>query len=727
MAICQGSTSSAMGGSVGGSATGGTWSGGAGTWKNANDPANATYTASASESGIITLTLTTSGGSCGTKTATKTITVKNLPTISGTYTLCEGSSTTLIGSATAHATTPWTSANPSVATIDINGLITSVSSGTSVITYMNTDGCTKTETVTIYDSPSITTNITNNKCANDFNGKIEVVVTGGKPNFEYNWSTSTIGSSIITNNNNLSVQQGLFEEDGVDVYVKDANGCISNKIVGMKITSPAPLNLNNHFDTTRSCFETNTGTITINPQGGVPPYTYDWQGTGVLKTAQNQSLLSPGFYRVTVKDKNNCELPNFQIEVKSHPEIKIEAYTLVNPDCFTDLGKIVIDRIIPNVVYKYKIDQENFQDENAFRDLQADNEYLITVKNTATGCEYSKKIPIGSTKDRVSLSTSSFDFKDLSCSNKVASITYLNPKPGYTYFIENSTTPNASEIFDNLSPGNYKIVVKSKDNCTATSDLFVVNNVLYSAKPNSTQIKRLYCDGEKADKLVPTLNSSYVWYDQQGFLLNTNDKLYDGIYTVSNKEVGKCESEKVDIDVDLSRISLSIISVKSPTCNKSDGEITAKASNSIGNVKYVWMNTDSQVLSNNPKLTGIPEGYYILEATDEIGCKATTNPPINMTCSIPEIPQLVTPNGDGKNDTWIINYKSSYPRVKVQIYNRWGNLVYESQPYDDDWDGTSSVQNILGNKELPTGTYFYIIDKQSNGEDVESGYLELVK
>jgi uncharacterized protein (TIGR02145 family) len=77
-AINQGATSAAMGGSVGGGATGGTWSGGAGTWTNANNPSTATYTAGASETGSITLTLTTSGGSCGTTTATKTITVNSV-------------------------------------------------------------------------------------------------------------------------------------------------------------------------------------------------------------------------------------------------------------------------------------------------------------------------------------------------------------------------------------------------------------------------------------------------------------------------------------------------------------------------------------------------------------------------------------------------------------------------------------------------------------------------
>ena len=81
-AICQLVTSAAMTGSVAGGATGGTWSGGAGTWANPSNPSTAVYTASASESGSVTLTLTTSGGSCGTTTASKTITINPLPTIS---------------------------------------------------------------------------------------------------------------------------------------------------------------------------------------------------------------------------------------------------------------------------------------------------------------------------------------------------------------------------------------------------------------------------------------------------------------------------------------------------------------------------------------------------------------------------------------------------------------------------------------------------------------------
>jgi hypothetical protein len=99
-AICGGQTSAAMGGSVTSPATGGTWSGGTGTWTNNNSPANATYTAATGESGTITLTLTTTGGTCTQVTATKSIVVNALPVVNAgnDVSICNGNSTTLAAS-----------------------------------------------------------------------------------------------------------------------------------------------------------------------------------------------------------------------------------------------------------------------------------------------------------------------------------------------------------------------------------------------------------------------------------------------------------------------------------------------------------------------------------------------------------------------------------------------------------------------------------------------------
>ncbi|NLR90362.1 Ig-like domain-containing protein [Flammeovirga agarivorans] len=96
-------------------------------------------------------------------------------------------------------------------------------------------------------------------------------------------------------------------------------------------------------------------------------------------------------------------------------------------------------------------------------------------------------------------------------------------------------------------------------------------------------------------------------------------------------------------------------------------------------------------------------------------------------------PELViyssfTPNNDGINDYWHIKDIEFYPNNEVTIYNRWGNVVYNSNGYnnaDISWDGTNNG-NGAGNNVLPAATYFYKVDLK-DGSPVRSGYVVLAK
>jgi gliding motility-associated-like protein len=87
---------------------------------------------------------------------------------------------------------------------------------------------------------------------------------------------------------------------------------------------------------------------------------------------------------------------------------------------------------------------------------------------------------------------------------------------------------------------------------------------------------------------------------------------------------------------------------------------------------------------------------------------------------LPEIPNTFTPNGDGVNDTWDIKYLSSYPSTTVQVFNRDGNLVFNSNSYSTGWDGKYK------NKDLPVGMYYYIITAKQ-GELKYSGSVLIVR
>lgn len=69
--------------------------------------------------------------------------------------------------------------------------------------------------------------------------------------------------------------------------------------------------------------------------------------------------------------------------------------------------------------------------------------------------------------------------------------------------------------------------------------------------------------------------------------------------------------------------------------------------------------------------------------------------------------EFFSPNGDGHNDTFVIKNIEEFPINQLHVFNRWGEKVYEAEPYMNDWDGTVNTQNqVLGNT-VPDGTYFY--------------------
>jgi len=246
-AICQSATSSQMGGSFGGSATAGTWSGGAGTWSNASDPFAATYTAGASESGSVTLTLTTSGGNCGTTTASKTITVNQNPTANagGALTaICQSATSASMGGSVGGGATgglwsggagTWTNAgNPSTATFTAGAS----ESGSITLTLETSGGScgttTTTKTITVNEKPTADAGTNFTTCtgvANEIGNASGA--SGGTSPYTYSWSpTSNLSSSSIANPVATVTSNTTYT-----LTVTDANNCNSTSNIVITIGS----------------------------------------------------------------------------------------------------------------------------------------------------------------------------------------------------------------------------------------------------------------------------------------------------------------------------------------------------------------------------------------------------------------------------------------------------------------------------------------------------------
>ncbi|GAB1308423.1 zinc-dependent metalloprotease family protein [Urechidicola sp. KH5] len=103
------------------------------------------------------------------------------------------------------------------------------------------------------------------------------------------------------------------------------------------------------------------------------------------------------------------------------------------------------------------------------------------------------------------------------------------------------------------------------------------------------------------------------------------------------------------------------------------------------------------------------DGDGIINYYDEDSCEMIVN-------------EGFSPNNDGNNDTWIIENIELYPNNKVQVFNRWGTLVYEKVGYENTWDGVATKGSSNGDK-LPVGSYFYTLESNELGVPNVQGWL----
>jgi gliding motility-associated-like protein len=126
---------------------------------------------------------------------------------------------------------------------------------------------------------------------------------------------------------------------------------------------------------------------------------------------------------------------------------------------------------------------------------------------------------------------------------------------------------------------------------------------------------------------------------------------------------------------------------------------------STSGVSYAW--TPATALDNpvSPNPVSTPAGTvtYTVKVTTPQGCSVSDSVLITVLPGI-QIPDGITPNGDGKNDEWIISGIQLFPDCQVEVFNRWGESLFQSHGYKDRWNGTYK------GKPLPVGTYYYVID-----------------
>jgi gliding motility-associated-like protein len=152
------------------------------------------------------------------------------------------------------------------------------------------------------------------------------------------------------------------------------------------------------------------------------------------------------------------------------------------------------------------------------------------------------------------------------------------------------------------------------------------------------------------------------------------------------------------------------------------GNIGLNANGVVTGWTYSWEPAEFLDNSSITNPTATPDGttMFYVTVTDENGCTNTDSVLVEVTPGI-LFPDGISPNGDGINDTWIIDNIQLFEDAIVEVYNRWGQMLFQSAPgYPVPWDGR------FKGEDLPVGTYYYVI-YSDNFADPFTGPITIIR
>ena len=717
-----------------------------GTWMSSNTSVAtvgaSTGVVSGVSAGTSNITFTTAAG-C---TATTTVTVIVLSAITGTETVCQGSTTTLfdgVGGGT------WMSTITGIATIGLtSGVVTGITGGTTKITYTAGSGCYATAIVTVNPTSPISGNLS---ICQGFTTSLSDGITGGT------WYSTNPGVAAI---NSSGLVSG-FTAGTTTISYTAPTGCLMTVVVTVHPTPAAPVVVPPTY-----CQGSLANALSATPTTGLL-----WYGPGVTggtTFAPTPSTASPGVtnYYVTETSTFGCvsdsTIDPVTIIAKPAPPITRDSmYCQYSPTAALNLevdsaagsylnwysatggAALGAAPVPPNNVVTYPLGTTWY------------------VSQTVNGCE-SDKTPIKVTIVYLP-NFSILASKSWVCDHDTLTFQYISTTPlvsgtyqwaippGSTVVGGSATSTTIQVRFDTVYGAHmiYLTVGELNNMCT-TSDTLSVSVI---ALPSTTAyMKPDICLGDTVTLAVsnesPTA-SIFTWLVDGTPLANSNElnivaanSNSGGPYSVSWTDTGThvitiscttmqgCKSVPTYDTVDVHALPDALFTYK-PKNNSTlclEDSVLFTANNQAYNCSYLWQPEHFFNNDNKPEIWGkvdAEKSDIVLTVTDPYGCANSTTQQITpASCCTVLFPSAFTPNGDGKNDRYHPLFDgTSYHRFhSFRIVNRWGQTVFESADNTPSWDG-----NFNGVPQ-DIGVYYYFIKYDCGGNTIEQkGDLTLIR
>lgn len=498
--------------------------------------------------------------------------------------------------------------------LGINGQnISNIGAGNYSILLTDANGCTATSTTIVNQPPAIglTLNKQNSTCT-QANGQTTVVVSGGLPPYNYQWSPTGGFNSIAT-----GLPAGSYS-----VTVTDANACV---VTGSVLVNDNAGPTASILSTTNvSCFGGNTGAATVGVAGGIGPFTFSWQPTGQI--TQTAVGLTAGTYVVTVTDSSTgCQsLATTSPAITEPTDIQI-AVSKTDVSCFggNNGSAVAIASGGNSSTYSYTWQPGGTVGANL--PSASFGTYTVTVED-GNNCIKTKTVSINQPNALAVVITT---LTNVSCFGGANGSAVAGVTGGTTPYFYNWSSGSVASNAVGLGVGNLSVTVIDNKGCTASTTTVVSQPLLpLTVALTATAVN---CFGASdgiafANPSGGTAGYTYNWSPNTN-TLQTLSNVGAGPKLVIVTDANGCTANGFVTVNQPSAITATIVTTN-PTCGNSNGMLSAIVSGGNAPYTYTWNPTNS----NSPSIFNLAPGTYSINITDAKNCSAI------YTSSIVNIP-----------------------------------------------------------------------------------------
>jgi large repetitive protein len=586
-----------------GNPSGGTFSG--------NGIVGNTFNPTLAEAGVHTITYSFTDGNGCSNTSTQNVTVNPLPdaNFTGLDTLyCINSADDILTGFPVGGTFT----GPGITGNVFSATTAGVGNYTITYTFTDANGClgSFSRNTRVVGLPILTiSNIQDVSCYGETNGSVQLDGSGGSPSYTY----SIDGTIYTVINSYTGLSAGNYTG-----YITDFNGCVNT--ANFSIDEPDSISAVSITINPLNCTDS-TGSIQVtNITGGTPGYQTSLNG-GAFSATFTYSNLPSGNHIVTIRDANGCER-TFATSISSPTSI-VASDSSTNIICFGDNnGMVMVYNITGSESpYQFSLDNITYGSDSVFTGL-APGVYTIFIKG-ADGCisQYNFNIT-----EPTELNLTLPSKTDILCYGEISGQAIANATGGVSpyLFTLNGGTPQLTGIFNDLSAGNYNLVVTDANGCTKQLN-FVI-----------TQPDSISASFSTVDPVICSVNDGIIsLFDITGgvrpllfsidFGATQSDSTFTGLFS-GNHIVSIIDNNGCikNLSIDLTSPS-DIEATVTPTdilCfGNTNGTITVSAV-SGGVSPYVYSLTNGSYTSNNV-FTGLSAGNYTVYIRDADLCIST--------------------------------------------------------------------------------------------------------